>query len=334
LNFGLHVENASANNLKNVSCKIPLSALTLFTGVSGSGKSSLLHQVILPAVQKGLLKHDEISTPKGTVSGISRFERLIVIDQNPIGQTIRSDVCTYVDVLTPIREFFAQLPLSRTKGLQPKHFSYNHRRGMCTQCWGLGFRKVEMHFLPPIKVICEECHGLRLNSVSLEVTFDNKNLGQILQMTVDEARFLFQNFPKIVRILDTLISVGLGYLKLGQEINSLSGGEAQRIKLSRELSKRSHGKTLYLLDEPTVGLHPDDILKLSHVLNKLIDKGNTMIIIEHNLDVIKLADYIIDLGPEAGDEGGQIIATGRPLEIAKNPKSWTGEYLAPYLETH
>lgn len=327
----LKIKKAKANNLKGIDLEIPLSALTVLTGVSGSGKSTLLHQIIQPAVAKGLLKNDIIEFPYGRVEGIDNFEKLIVIDQNPIGTTIRSDVSTYVDLLTPLREFFAQLPDARAKGLQPKHFSYNHRRGMCTHCWGLGFKKVEMHFLPPVKVVCEECKGLRLNPISLEIKYAGKSLGEYLKMTVTEARHVFSNFPRIVRSLDTLISVGLGYLRLGQEIASLSGGEAQRIKLSRELSKRSHGKTLYLLDEPTTGLHPDDIVKLMNVLNRLVDKGNTMILIEHNLDVIKLADYVLDLGPEAGDNGGQIVARGTPEEIVKSKTSKTAKWLKPLL---
>jgi excinuclease ABC subunit A len=328
---GLKITNAKANNLKDFDVTIPHQALTVLTGVSGSGKSTLLHQIIETAVAKGLLRHESVTLPGGTVEGIDHFEKLIVIDQNPIGTTNRSDVSTYVDILTPLRDFFAQLPDARAKGLQPKHFSYNHRRGMCTACWGLGFKKVEMHFLPPVKVVCEECQGLRLNPISLEVKYGGKSLGEYLRYTVEEARQIFENFPRLVRILDTLINVGLGYLRLGQETASLSGGEAQRIKLSRELSKRSHGKTLYLLDEPTTGLHPDDIAKLMLVLNKLVDKGNTMIIIEHNLDVIKLADFVIDLGPEAGNKGGEIIAQGTPEEIVKNPKSITGKYLKPFV---
>ncbi|MFN4173658.1 MAG: excinuclease ABC subunit A, partial [Parachlamydiaceae bacterium] len=228
----LKILNARANNLKGIDLNIPLSALTVLTGVSGSGKSTLLHRIIEPAVAKGLLKNDVVELPFGRVEGIDHFEKLIVIDQNPIGTTNRSDVSTYVDLLTPLREFFAQLPEARAKGLQPKHFSYNHRRGMCTHCWGLGFKKVEMHFLPPVKVVCEECKGLRLNPISLEIKYAGKSLGEYLKLTVEEARHVFTNFPRIVRSLDTLISVGLGYLRLGQEIASLSGGEAQRIKLS------------------------------------------------------------------------------------------------------
>jgi excinuclease ABC subunit A len=332
LHFGLKIENACCHNLRNISCAFPLSALTVLTGVSGSGKSTLMHDVLLPALEKGLYKSDRISTEAGSVEGISNFERLIDIDQNPIGQTIRSDVSTFADILTPMRDFFAQLPQARAKGLQPKHFSYNHRRGMCTHCWGLGFKKVQMHFLPPVKVLCEECLGLRLNPISLEILYEGKNLGQYLQYTIDEARQAFASFPRITRTLDTLIAVGLGYLTLGQEIQTLSGGEAQRIKLSRELAKRSHGKTLYLLDEPTTGLHPDDIAKLMQVLNKLLDKGNTLIVIEHNLDVIKLADYLIDLGPGAGSLGGRIVAHGRPEEVAVSKNSLTGHYLQQHID--
>lgn len=331
LKMGLKVENATLHNLKNISVEFPLSALTVLTGVSGSGKSTLMNHVLLPALEKGLLKHDKVETQAGIVKGIKNFERLIVIDQNPIGQTIRSDVCTYADILTPMREFFAQLPPARAKGLMPKNFSYNHRKGMCTHCWGLGFKKVEMHFLPPIKVMCEECQGLRLNPISLEVKYEGKNLGEYLQVTVEEARRVFASFPRLTRTLDTLIAVGLGYLKLGQETQTLSGGEAQRIKLSRELAKRSHGKTLYLLDEPTTGLHPDDIHKLMQVLNKLLDKGNTLIVIEHNLDVIKLADYLIDLGPGAGAAGGHLVASGRPEDVAKCPESLTAAFLEETL---
>lgn len=323
----LTVRNASIHNLKQLNIEIPIGTFTCLTGVSGSGKSTLMQQVILPAVTRGIGTHDRMTINNAVVDGINHFDKIISIDQNPIGLTIRSDVCTYVDVLTPIRYFFASLPLARSKGMEPKHFSYNHRRGMCTTCWGLGFRRVEMHFLPSVQVVCEECRGLRLNPSSLEITYEGKNLGQYLDYTIDEARIAFQNHPKIVRILDTLISVGLGYLKLGQEMATLSGGEAQRIKLSRELAKRSTGKTLYLLDEPTTGLHSDDIKKLLSVLQRLVDKGNTMIVIEHNLDIIKNADFILELGPDAGDKGGKLVASGTPKMIKKNKNSLTARYL-------
>ncbi len=308
----LSIKNAAMHNLKNISIDIPIGVLTCLTGVSGSGKSTLLQNVILPMVKRGL----------------PEFDKVISIDQNPIGHTARSNVCTYVEVYDRMREFFASLPAAKTKGLLPKHFSFNHLKGMCTTCWGMGYRKVEMYFMPSVRVLCDACKGMRLNPLSLEVLYNGKNLGQYLDTTVAECLFVFQNHPRIVRILDTLISVGLGYLKLGQEMATLSGGEAQRIKLSRELARRSTGKTLYLLDEPTTGLHADDIAKLLHVLHALVDKGNTMIVIEHNIDFIKNADFIIDLGPEAGEKGGYVVATGTPEQIAKNTKSLTAKYLA------
>lgn len=327
----IKIKNAKVHNLKKLNVDIPIGVMTCLTGVSGSGKSTLMNQVIHPAVAKGILSENKVSLNGFTVEGIENVDRLISINQNPLGHTARSDVGTYVDLLPKVRDFFVTLPLAKTKGLQPKHFSYNHRRGMCTNCWGMGYKKVEMYFLPPVRVECEDCKGLRLNPVSLEVMYDGKNFGQYLDYTVDEARVAFQNHPRITRILDTLISVGLGYLKIGQEIVSLSGGEAQRIKLSRELAKRSTGNTLYLLDEPTTGLHSDDIKKLLNVLHTLVDKGNTMVIIEHNLDMIKNADYVIDLGPEAGEKGGKIVCTGTPEEVAKDKNSWTGHYLKDVL---
>lgn len=322
----LTVSHASENNLKNIDVKIPVGLFTCLTGVSGSGKSTLMHQVLLPAVALGLHSRNVISYKSSEVSGIEYFDKVLSIDQNPIGLTARSDVGTYVDVLSKMRDLFAALPQSKVKGLQGKHFSFNHRRGMCTTCWGMGYRKIEMHFLPAVQVVCEDCHGLRLNPVSLEVVYAGKNFGQYLDMTVDDAKTAFYNHPRIVRPLDTLISVGLGYLKLGQQMASLSGGEAQRIKLSRELAKRSTGRTLYLLDEPTTGLHSDDIKKLLKVLQLLVDKGNTLVVIEHNLDVIKNADYLIELGPEAGEGGGYIVCSGTPEQVAKNEASVTAKY--------
>ncbi len=327
----LKVKKAKIHNLKNISTEFPIGCMSCLTGVSGSGKSTLMHYVLKSLLEKGINETDTVKTAEATVSGIENFDRVISINQNPIGHTVRSDVCTYVEVLGPIREFYASLPLAKSKGLQPKHFSYNHKRGMCTNCWGMGYKKVEMHFLPAVRVVCDQCHGHRLNPLSLEVNYQGKNVGQLLEMTVEEVRHMFENFPRIVRILDTLISVGLGYLKLGQEMVSLSGGEAQRIKLSRELAKRSTGRTIYLLDEPTTGLHSDDIQKLLKVLQKLVDKGNTMIIIEHNMDVIKNCDWVVDMGPEAGEAGGQIVVEGTPEKVAKTKSSWTGQYLKSYL---
>lgn len=323
----LEVKGAKLHNLKNISVKIPVSLFNCLTGVSGSGKSTLMHRIILPALKKGLERSNTVEIEGAKVSGIDQFDKVIYIDQNPIGLTSRSDVGTYVDLLSRIRDFFSSLPLAKTKGLKGKNFSYNHRRGMCTNCWGMGYKKVELHFLPSVRVKCEECQGLRLNPVSLEVLYQGKNFGQYLDMTIDQARIAFENHPRIIRILDTLISVGLGYLKIGQEMASLSGGEAQRIKLSRELAKRSTGKTIYLLDEPTTGLHSDDIEKLLKVLNKLVEKGNTLLVIEHNSDVIRNADYVIDLGPDAGDAGGEVIFTGTPEKLAEDKRSLTGKFL-------
>lgn len=323
----IKIRKASLHNLEKVSVDIPLGIMTCLTGVSGSGKSTLMNQILLPAVQEGILKYDEVSTPSFTVSGIDSIDKIISIDQNPIGQTVRSDVGTYVDALTKVRDFYAALPHARTNGLTASHFSYNHRKGMCSTCWGLGYKKVEMHFLPAVHVKCDGCHGMRLNPLSLEVLFKGMSFGQVLDTTIDEARIIFENHKRITRILDTLIDVGLGYLKLGQEMATLSGGEAQRIKLSRELAKRSTGKTLYLLDEPTTGLHTDDIKKLLGVLQRLVDKGNTMVVIEHNIDFINNSDWIIDLGPDAGQHGGEIVTFGTPEEVAKHPTSFTGYYL-------
>lgn len=324
----IKVKKATQNNLKNLTFSLPIGRMTCITGVSGSGKSTILNEIISPAFTKSNGGREDLATLGETsVSGLSAFERMISVDQKPIGLTSRSDVCTYVEVLGPIREFFAKLPLAKAKGLQPKHFSYNHLRGMCTACFGMGYKKIEMHFLPTIRTLCEDCKGMRLNPVSLEIIYQSKNLGQILKCTVDEARVIFENHPKISRILDTLISVGLGYLQLGQEMATLSGGEAQRIKLSREIAKRTSGKTLYLFDEPTTGLHSEDISKLLKVLNQLVDKGNTIVMIEHNTDMMKNADYILDLGPEGGDAGGFIVAAGTVNEIINTAESWTGKYL-------
>lgn len=320
------IRNASKNNLKNINVDIPIGALTCLTGVSGSGKSTLLQQILLPALNLRSTG-DEVVVEGATVTGLSQFDKVIVIDQDPIGHTVRSDVGTYVDALTRIRDFFVSLPAAKAKGMQPRNFSYNQKKGMCSACWGLGYRRVEMHFLPAVKITCDECNGMRLNPVSLEVKYKDKSLGQYLETTVDEARVAFENHPRITRILDTLIAVGLGYVKLGQETASLSGGEAQRLKLSRELAKRPTGRTLYLLDEPTTGLHSEDIQKLLKVLHRLVDSGNTMIMIEHQLDMIKNADYLIDLGPEAGEKGGFVVGTGTPEELSRCKNSWTGHYL-------
>ncbi len=335
----LQVQHASLHNLKNIDVDFPVNNFICVTGVSGSGKSSLVDDLLRPAAEKVLTprsKEDKkvVTVGNAEIRGLDHFDKLLVIDQNPIGYTIRADVSTYVDLLTPLRYFFSELPLAKARGLQPKHFSFNHRKGMCKDCFGLGTRHIQMQFLPPVKVVCESCHGFRLNPLSLQVLYNGKHLGHILNMTVQEARLFLSALPKPTRILDTLLSVGLGYLTLGQEIASLSGGEAQRLRLSRELAKRSTGKTLYLFDEPTIGLHSEDILKLLKIFHALVDNGNTLIIIEHNLDVIANADYIIDLGPDAGQYGGQLIATGTPEEIALHSSSYTAKYLNSYLHEH
>ncbi|MCE5293530.1 MAG: hypothetical protein LLF94_02815, partial [Chlamydiales bacterium] len=261
------------------------------------------------------------------LSGIDEFKNCIWMDQRPVGHTTRSDVATFTDVLTPIRHFFATLPEAKIKGMQPKNFSAYHRKGMCSHCWGFGYKKVEMHFLPSVKVPCPQCKGMRLNPLALSITYHGHNIGQILKMNVDEARKLFTAHPKISRMLDVILEVGLGYLHLGQEIQTLSGGETQRMKLVRELMKSTRGKCLYLFDEPTTGLHPQEIGRLLASISNLTSKGHTVVAIEHNLDFISAADHIIDLGPGAGSKGGTIIATGTPNEIMKAKKSITGKYL-------
>jgi excinuclease ABC subunit A len=306
---GIRIENANLHNLKNITVEIPKSAITCLSGVSGSGKSSLM----------SYLRSNQ------------DFERVIIVDQSPIGQTSRADVSTYSEIQPLIRGFYASLPLSLTKGLQPRHFSPNHLRGMCRTCWGLGYKMVDLQFLPAVRVVCEACRGQRLNPISLEVRYKGKHFGDILQLTVEEALQWFANIPKIVKRLQTLIAVGLPYLQLGQELTSLSGGEAQRLRLSRELAKRESGKTLYLIDEPTVGLHPEDVLKLLKIFHQLADKKNTLVIIEHNMDVIVNADYLIDLGPDAGDQGGEIMAQGTPEEVARSKKSKTAKYIKELL---
>jgi excinuclease ABC subunit A len=331
------IRHATLHNLKNIDVDIPLQAITCITGVSGSGKSTLLSDLLQPAVEialrgkRGRSKGDkEIVYLGGQFQGADAFDKLLVLDQNPIGHTIRADVSTYIDLLSVLRYFFASLPEAKARGLSPKNFSFNHRKGMCTACFGLGTRNISMQFLPPVKVTCESCHGYRFNPLSLKITTKGKHLGEVLQMTAEEALSFLPPIPKSVRILETLISVGLGYLQLGQEIATLSGGEAQRMRLSRELAKRSTGSTLYLFDEPTVGLHADDIVKLLQIFHRLVDMGNTVIIIEHHLDLIATADYLIDMGPGSGINGGKIVAVGTPEEIARDKHS----LIAPYLREH
>ena len=330
----LQVVNARMHNLKGFSVKFPVGAITCITGVSGAGKSTLMLDIVRPAVEKTLSAKagdDEIRLDKVLIKGISHFDKCLVLDQNPIGHTSRADVSTYVDVLTPLRHLYASLPEAKQRGLQAKHFSFNHRRGMCTGCWGLGVKNIALQFLPPVKVACESCRGYRLNPLSLKVYFKGKHLGEVLQMTVENALHFFDAIPKVRKILDTLVSVGLGYVKLGQEIATLSGGETQRLRLSRELAKRSTGRTLYLLDEPSIGLHSEDIAKLVSIFQTLADKGNTLIMVEHNLDLMANADKVIDIGPDAGENGGDLVAEGTPEEIAKAKNSYTAKYLKEHL---
>lgn len=331
----IQIENCTLHNLKNITVAFPKSAITCITGVSGSGKSSLIRHLLKPAAEKIAYSRKKPPEPylyKGALfRGLSSFEKVVTIDQTPIGQTARADVSTYTDIQPLLRSHYAQMPGAQIKGLQPRHFSPNHKSGMCRTCWGLGYKNVDLQFLPAVRVPCESCKGYRLNPLSLEVLYRGRHLGQVLEMSIEEALRWFDAIPSVMRRLETLISVGLGYLQLGQEVASLSGGEAQRLRLSRELAKREVGKTLYLIDEPTVGLHADDVAKLIPIFHRLADKKNTLILIEHNLDLIANADYLIDLGPDAGASGGRLIAQGTPEEVAKSKKSKTAPFLRDYL---
>lgn len=323
----LELTGAKTNNLKNVSIKIPLGTMTLVTGVSGGGKSSLILETLYKALNKELNSSREPTGIYKDLKGIENIDKVIDIDQSPIGRTPRSNPATYTGLFTYIRDWFAELPLSKARGYQAGRFSFNVAGGRCEACKGDGVMKIEMNFLPDVYVECEHCHGKRFNRETLEVTYKGKSIADVLDMTVDEAHKFFEAIPSIRTRLELLQKVGLGYIHLGQQATTLSGGEAQRIKLSKELSKRATGKTLYILDEPTTGLHFEDINKLLKVLHTLVDQGNTVVIIEHNLDVIKTADYIIDMGPEGGDGGGKVVATGTPEEIVKQEKGYTYKYL-------
>ena len=327
----LLIHGAREHNLKDITAEIPLGTFTCITGVSGSGKSSLINGILYPALSNRLYRSKlKIGTVNG-VRGIEHIDKVINIDQSPIGRTPRSNPATYTGVFTPIRELFSRLPESRARGYKPGRFSFNVKGGRCEVCRGDGIIKIEMHFLPDVYVKCEACKGLRYNRDTLEIRYRGKTIADALDMTVNQALSFFQNIPHVRGKLKTLVDVGLGYVKLGQPATTLSGGEAQRIKLSRELSKRQTGRTLYLLDEPTTGLHFADIRKLLEVLNYLVERKNTVVVIEHNLDVIKTADHIIDLGPEGGDKGGEVIAAGTPEEIAQNGRSYTGDFLRKIL---
>ena len=328
----LELKGARTNNLKNVDLKIPLGTFTCVTGISGSGKSSLILETLFKAVDKEMNGSRVPPGPYDKLIGLENIDKVIDIDQSPIGRTPRSNPATYTGVFTNIRDWFAELPEAKARGYTSGYFSFNVAGGRCEACKGDGVMKIEMNFLPDVYVPCDACHGTRYNRETLEIKFKDKSIADVLDMTIDDAYKFFENIPAIKRRLDLLRRVGLGYVKLGQPAPTLSGGEAQRIKLSKELSKKATGKTLYILDEPTTGLHFEDIQHLLDVLEMLVEQGNTVVVIEHNLDVIKMADYIVDVGPEGGDGGGTIVAQGTPEEVAKNKKSFTGKYLKGKLK--
>jgi len=317
--------------LQNVSCEIPLGTFTAVTGVSGGGKSSLIINTLYKAAAKQLNHAHDNPGAHDSITGLEFIDKIIEIDQSPIGRTPRSNPATYTGAFGPIRDWFTELPESRSRGYKAGRFSFNVKGGRCETCEGDGLIKIEMHFLPDVYVKCDACNGKRYNRETLEVKYKDKSISDVLEMTVEDAAKFFVNHPSVKDKLDALMEVGLSYIRIGQSATTLSGGEAQRIKLAKELSKRSTGRTLYILDEPTTGLHTDDIAKLLKVLHKLVDTGNTCVTIEHNLDVIKTADYILDIGPGGGHKGGKIIATGTPEEIARNKESVTGKYLAKML---
>ena len=328
----IRLRGVEEHNLKNIDVTIPLGVFTCITGVSGSGKSTLLTDVLYPALVNRI---GQASRPEGAykkLEGAEHIDKVIDIDQSPIGRTPRSNPVTYVEVFTAIRNLFAGLPEARMRGYKSGRFSFNVRGGRCENCEGDGTIKIEMNFLPDVYITCDVCHGQRFNHETLEIRYRGKNIADVLDMTIEEAAEFFAPIPQIAHKMKTLLSVGLGYVKLGQSALTLSGGEAQRVKLALELSKRSTGKTLYILDEPTTGLHFADVKQLMAVIQQLVNQGNTVVMIEHNLDVLLQADHIIDLGPEGGDRGGTVIATGTPEEIAGASASWTGKYIREMLD--
>jgi excinuclease ABC subunit A len=317
--------------LKNINAEIPLGLFTCVTGVSGGGKSTLLVDTLYKALARRLNNANEAPAPYDRIEGVEHLDKIIDIDQSPIGRTPRSNPATYTGAFTPIREWFAGLPESRARGYEPGRFSFNVKGGRCEACQGDGVIRIEMHFLPDVYVTCDVCKGKRYNRETLEVLFRGKSIADVLDMTVEEALEFFKAVPRVREPLKLLHRVGLDYLHVGQQATTLSGGEAQRVKLAKELSKRATGRTLYILDEPTTGLHFHDVAKLLDVLHELVETGNTVVVIEHNLEVIKTADWIIDLGPEGGDGGGEIVAAGAPDDIARNSASYTGAFLKPVL---
>ena len=327
----LRIVGARGNSLQGVTVDIPVGLLTCVTGVSGSGKSTLVNDTLYAAAARQIHRAHDEPAPHDAIEGLELFDKVIAVDQSPIGRTPRSNPATYTGLFTPIRELMAEVPTARERGYGPGRFSFNVAGGRCEACQGDGVVKVEMHFLPDVYVPCDVCHGQRYNRETLEVLWKGKNIAQILDLTVEAAHAFFRDVPAIERKLHTLLDVGLSYIRLGQSATTLSGGEAQRVKLALELSKRDTGRTLYILDEPTTGLHFADIDLLLKVLHHLRDAGNTIVVIEHNLDVIKTADWLIDMGPEGGAGGGTVVGTGTPEALAANPASFTGRYLARVL---
>ncbi len=327
----LKIVGARGNNLKRITATIPLGLFTCVTGVSGGGKSTLVIDTLYKAAARHLNGANDPPAPHDRIEGLEELDKVIDIDQSPIGRTPRSNPATYTGAFTPIRDWFAGLPEAKARGYLPGRFSFNVKGGRCEACQGDGVIKIEMHFLPDVYVTCDVCKGKRYDRETLEVRYKDKSIADVLDMTVEEAAELFKAVPSIRDKMETLKRVGLGYIKVGQQATTLSGGEAQRVKLAKELSRRSTGRTLYILDEPTTGLHFHDVAQLLDVLHELVDQGNTMIVIEHNLEVVKTADWIVDMGPEGGDGGGEVVAAGTPEQIARNPKSYTGAYLKPVL---
>jgi excinuclease ABC subunit A len=328
----IRITGACANNLKNVSAEIPLGVFTCITGVSGGGKSTLLIDTVYRALARKLMGSREAPLAHDRIEGIEHLDKIIDIDQSPIGRTPRSNPATYTGAFTPIRDWFSGLPEAKARGYEPGRFSFNVKGGRCETCQGDGLIKIEMHFLPDVYVTCDACHGKRYNRETLEIKFKDKSIADVLDMTVSEGADFFRAVPSVRNTMETLERVGLGYIKVGQQATTLSGGEAQRVKLAKELSKRATGRTLYLLDEPTTGLHFHDVRKLLEVLHELVEQGNTVVVIEHNLEVIKTADWIIDLGPEGGDGGGEVVAAGTPEDVAREKRSYTGQYLREVLK--
>jgi excinuclease ABC subunit A len=328
----LRLKGVSEHNLKNINVEIPLGVFTCITGVSGSGKSTLLSDVLYPALFNKIHSAAHAEGEYKKLEGAEHIDKVIDIDQSPIGRTPRSNPITYVGGFTAIRELFAGLPDAKMRGYRPGRFSFNVRGGRCENCEGDGTIRIEMNFLPDVYITCDVCHGKRFNKETLDIRYKGRNIAEVLDMTIEEAAAFFAPIPQIARKMDTLLSVGLGYVKLGQSALTLSGGEAQRVKLALELSKRSTGKTLYILDEPTTGLHFADVKQLMEVIQRLVDQGNTVVMIEHNLDVLLQADYLIDLGPEGGDRGGEVVVTGTPETVAEWAPSYTGNYIKEMLE--